>query len=50
MWFSGLRIWHCQCRGSVSAMLWVQSLSQERPHAVGVATKKKNSDIYLYDY
>ena len=41
LWHSGLRIWHCHCRGLLRSWLWCQvwSLAWELLHAIGAAKK-----------
>ena len=41
MWCRRLRIWHCHCCGWITAVVRVQSLAQEIPHAVGLAKKRE---------
>ena len=38
LWLRGLRIWCCHC--SITAVVWVQSLTRELQHAVGAAKKQ----------
>ena len=42
MWCSGLRIpGCCSCVAQVAAVVWVPSLAQELPHALGRGKTKK---------
>ena len=39
-----LRIWCCHCSGLGAAVVWVQSLAWEPPHADSTAKKKKTKN------
>ena len=38
----------CHCCGSVTAVVWVLSLAQELPHAMGVVKIKKEIRTYFF--